>query len=130
MLRLAGANRKRIDLGDGDWIEVKQELSKREFMQLVQSLPEEVQRKAEDTEADTVSFKVRDAVAFVEALFQVCVTDWSLEGVEPTIDNYARLARESADQIDALLMDHFKELVPSKAEEGKPSTSPGRRRKG
>lgn len=130
MLRLAGAARTRLDVGDGAWLEVKSDLSKREFIDLVSALPEEVQRQAADSEDGKASFKLTDALGFQEALFGVLVTGWSLEGVDATVANYLRLERSAADAVDSALIKHFQEVVPTKDEEGKPSTSRGRQRKG
>lgn len=130
MLRLAGTSRKRLDLGDGEWVEVKLDLSKREFIALVTSLPDDVQRKAAEAEGESVAFKLADALGFQEALFRAFVTDWSLAEHAATVENYLALERSAADAVDNALIKHFQEVVPTKDEEGKPSTSRGRQRKG
>ena len=130
-LRLATRETKRIDIGDGDWIEVTSDISKRDFLRIITSMPESaVKEEVKEGEEAKVKLNIADASHFQQLLFDVLVQSWSLD-VPPSIEAYLDLAREGADSVDAALVDHFKEVVaPKKDELGKPSTSPDKRRKG
>lgn len=130
-LRLATRDVKRIDIGDGDWIEVTSDISKRDFLRILTSMPESaVQQDQKEGEEVKVKLNIADASEFQQLLFSVLVRAWSLD-VPVSLEAYLDLARESADLIDAKMIEHFKEVVsPNKEELGKPSTSPDKRRKG
>lgn len=123
-LRLVGRDLESISLGDNDWIKVKKELSKRDFLRIMETVPAD---KMEEDEGK-VRFSIAQAIDFQKMLFDILVEEWSLD-VEPTVENYLDLNREGADAIDKALTEHFQMLVPSKEEQGKPSTSRGSRRK-
>lgn len=115
-LRLASTEAKRIDLADGDWVDVRTDLAKRDFNALIRQMPEKDLTK----EALTVS----EGLAFQGALFEALVIGWSLD-VPATVENYLALAQESTVALDQALADHFGSMTPS-PEEGKgDSTSRG-----
>lgn len=110
-LRLVSKKTTRIDL-DGDWIEVKEGLSRRDFNRLIGTLP--VTRDGLDTDA----IDLDTATGFSEALFDVFVEDWSLQDedgnpVPATLENYQMLERQSSSEIDTVLSDHFNALTVS-----------------
>ena len=111
LLRFASADTQRLDLGDGEWIEVRSDISKRDFNNLVKKMPQDI-----DPEAGVRPGQATDLGV---ALFDTLVTDWSFEGVDANTDNYLKLTREAADAIDALLGEHFSSLTPSKEEQTK-----------
>lgn len=107
LLRLANDETKKIQLGDdpGDWIEVKADISKREFIALIKKMPEGVSEENPLT--------LDQGMAFQQDLFEAFIVQWSLD-VEPTVDNYLNLGRSAADAVDAAIADHFASLTPTK----------------
>src|SRR5688572_15492834 len=121
ILKFASAESKQIDLGDGDFIEVRKDLSKREFNSLMSAMPNrEISQES--------GLTLQEGLVFAEALFASLVTGWSLS--EPvTVENYLKLDRAAAEAIDAKLIEHFGEISPTPDEASKVSTSRGRRQK-
>lgn len=127
-LRLATREVKRIELSDGAWIEVTSDISKRDFLRIITSMPDSAVSSEEGS--DKVRLSITEASKFQQILFDVLVRDWSAD-VPVSLEAYLDLAREGADEIDAALVNHFRDTVsPQKDELGKPSTSPDKRRKG
>jgi hypothetical protein len=110
LLRKASVETKRLPLGeDGDYIEVRTEISKRDFNRFIGFMP--AREVTESTGMTAV-----EALELQKGLFEVLVTGWSLE--EPaTVEAYEGLENEGATAIDTALAEHFKSLSPSKAEE-------------
>jgi len=113
-LRIASVEKKRIDLGDGDWVEVKSDLSKGDFNSLVRQMP--------DKDVSKEGLTVSEGLAFQGALFEALVLGWSLD-VEPNVDNYLALAQESSATLDQVLADHFSSMTPDINAGKAPSTS-------
>lgn len=111
LLRFASADVTRLDLGDGEWLEVKSDISKRDFNNLVKKMPQDI-----DPEAGVRPGQATDLGV---ALFDTLVTGWSFEGEDASVENYLRLSREAADAIDAKLGDHFATLTPNREEQSK-----------
>lgn len=127
-LRLATRDVKRIDLSDGAWIEVTSDISKRDFLRIITSMPDSAVSSEEGS--DKVKLSITEASKFQQILFEVLVRDWSAD-VPVSLEAYLDLARDGADEIDVALVNHFRDTVsPQKDELGKPSTSPDKRRKG
>lgn len=126
-LRFAAEGGKRISLGDEDWIEVREEISKGTFRKIMQSMPQK-ELDASRGKGQQLSLTQGEAVDYQAALFAALVTGWSLP-VEPTVENYLKLDQESGNAVDQAVADHFSNLTPSEAELGKPSTSPAKRQK-
>lgn len=127
-LRLATRDVKRIDLSDGAWIEVTSDISKRDFLRIITSMPDSAVSSEEGS--DKVRLSITEASKFQQILFEVLVRDWSAD-VPVSLEAYLDLARDGADEIDVALVNHFRDTVsPQKDELGKPSTSPDKRRKG
>ena len=121
ILKFASKESKRIDLGEGDFIEVRSDLSKREFNALMTAMPN---RELSEESGLTLA----EGLAFAEELFDALVTGWSLPE-EPSRDNYLNLSQEASAAIDAKLVEHFGEISPSKEESSKAPTSRGSRRR-
>lgn len=118
-LRLASQATKRIAIGDEDYIEVLEDISRREFGQLLKVIPRDVE-----------TLSVEDAEVFTVALFNLFVRGWSVcdDGGKPvpaTVDNYYLLSREAAGLIDAAVIEHFNSLTPSAAEQSKSEDDSG-----
>lgn len=111
-LRLVSKETTRLDIGDdGDYIDVRQDISRREFNTLLATLPAEGV-----SDEGSITFDV--ASEFSQALFEVFVEGWSLD-VPATVDNYNELTRDSAMLIDAAISEHFNNLTPDSQEQTK-----------
>lgn len=118
VLRLANSSAKKIDLAEGDWIEVKSDISKRAFADLVSSLPGDV------GSGEGVSLNVSQALEFQTNLFEAFIVDWSLvdeknKKVPATAENYLLLGRNAAEAVDEAISTHFDSLTPKKDESSK-----------
>lgn len=121
-LRLAKTDTKRIELPEGDWIDVRADISKRDFNRLISFMPDrEVSEEA--------GLLPAEAMEFQKGLFEALVVGWSAD-VPPTIDNYLALSNDAGQEIDRLLAEHFASLTPTRAEGNAPKTSPASTRKG
>lgn len=120
-LRLASGDTKRLDLGDGDYLEVSADLSKRQFNELMSYMPNR-------TVSEESGLTPTEGAEFTRGLFTAFVKGWSLPD-EPTIENYDRLATEAASIVDTALVEHFRELTPTDDERLKAETTQDRRRK-
>ena len=110
-LRLVSKATTRLDIGDdGDYIMVRDDISRREFNQLLKTLP------TGGVTDDNISFEV--ASEFSQGLFDVFVEGWSLD-VPATVDNYNELTRDSATMIDTAISEHFNRLTPDSQEQTK-----------
>lgn len=116
VLKFASKGSKTLDLGEGDFLEVREGVSKKQFRSLLDKLPEE-------WDSDK-GFTPGQADDFSTALFDMLVIDWSLvdeEGakVPASVDNYVNLERGAAATVDVKLVEHFNELTPSTEERSK-----------
>lgn len=112
-LRLADESTKKIDLGDGDWVKVREDISKRSMNRLIARMPK---RTKEEVEKDGLS--ISEGLEFQVGVFEALVTEWSLP-VPPTAEAYLNIKREDVETLDELLVKHFEALMPSKEEQGK-----------
>jgi hypothetical protein len=111
LLKFASAETTRLDLGDGDWLDVRSDVSKRDFNNLIKKMPQDIDPSGKVTMGQATDLGV--------ALFDTLVTGWSFEGEDATVDNYLRLNRAAADVIDSKLGEHFSSLTPTKEEQTK-----------
>lgn len=109
ILRRATTETQKIELGEGDFIVVRMDISKRDFNRFVSYLPS---RTVSEDNGMTPS----EATELQKGLFETLVTAWSLDE-EPTVEAYENLSNEGAAVIDTALAEHFKSLQPSKQEE-------------
>jgi hypothetical protein len=93
----ASEDTKKIKLKSGIELEVKTDISKRAFNNLVANIPQAAEDKG---------FTVMQATDFSSALFNVFVVGWSLDR-EATVENYLELKRQHADEIDEAISNHF-----------------------
>lgn len=108
ILRLANRNNKKINLDDeGSYIEVANDITKRDFNRLIEIMP--------DTIDEEKGISIKQGTDLTAGFFDVFVKGWSLE-VPATVESYLDLPRESAEAIDAKLMEHFTNLTPGEAE--------------
>lgn len=124
-LRLVSANTTRLDIGDdGDWIEVKEDLSRRDFNRIISTLP--VNRDGLNTD----EIDLDTATSFAEALFDVFVEDWSVTDsdsnkVKANVANYQLLDRASSQLIDAQLSEYFNGVIAVSDEDAQKSEESG-----
>lgn len=122
ILKFASEETKQLDLGEGDYVEVRADLSKRVFNNLVSSMPN---REISEEKGLTLE----EGLKFQQSLFEALVTGWSLPE-NPTLDAYLNLVRPAADAIDTALAAHFNGMQPTADEVSKVSTLRGTSRKG
>lgn len=94
-LRFASDEKKRIELGDEDYLEVRVELSKQDYHKLLLQMPD-------DFGDDGKDWKAAEIDDFMTALFSAYVTGWSLP-LEPTVENYLKLERGAATAVDGAI---------------------------
>lgn len=117
-LRLASNKTIRLELGEGDWLEVRKDMSRRAFISIVVALSANRDLAAEE------GIDVETATAFGQSLFEALVVGWSVQDengkpVEATVENYQLLSSDSAPIIDAALAEHFSSLSPNQEESQK-----------
>jgi len=118
-LRLANQNTKRVAIGDEDYIVVLEDISRREFSQLLRVIPR-----------DTESITADSAEGFTLALFNLFVKGWSVvdndgKSVPVSEEAYFMLSREAANLIDAAVIEHFNSITPSAPEQQKSEDDSG-----
>lgn len=108
-LRLANKETTKLDLGDGDWLEVVQDVSKGDFNKLIASMPSDiVDNKKGLTPVQGTQFQT--------ALFETLVKSWSLDA-PVTAENYLGLSKDSASIVDDKLIEYFSTLTPDAPKE-------------
>jgi len=110
ILRLASTASKRIDLGDGDYLDVREDISKRDFNKVLAVMPANF-----DAEK---GLNPKQADEFTSALFDMLVTGWSLD-VDASVENYQALDRNAGLEVDKVLVAQFNDLTPDKEESSK-----------
>lgn len=108
VLKLVSDSTERLDLGEGDFLEVRKGVSKKQFRLLLDKLPANWEEGFTPGQADD----------FATALFEMLVVAWSLD-VPPTVENYEELDRTAAAVVDTALVAHFNGLTPSQEERSK-----------
>lgn len=112
-LRLASSNSKRLQLDPESYIDVVEDISKRDFNRLIAAMPAEL---------DEGGLTPLQGTEFQTSLFDIFVRGWSLDDA-PSVENYLSLSRESAALVDVALVEHFNSLTPDAPKEEKPSKS-------
>lgn len=111
----------RLPIGDDGFIEVRKDMSKREFNALMAAMPN--REISQDS-----GLTLQEGLTFQNALFEALVVGWS--ATEPaTVENYLRTNRETADTIDKVLIEHFGAISPTVEETSKAPSSRGKARK-
>ena len=107
ILRRASKAPKKLTLDDeGSYIEVTEDVTRRQFNRIVDAMPQAV------TEED---ISLTSGMQLQQVLFDTFVTGWSLGG-EPTVEEYLDLPAEASTAIDNALMTHFSGLQVSEEE--------------
>ena len=108
ILRKSTGEVKRIMLDETDWLDVRADISKREFNAIASAMPAQPAEGAE--------LSLGDATKFQGFLFDTLVVGWSLSEGKPTLEDYDSLSAEAAGVVDSAIADHFEAIVPSSAE--------------
>lgn len=111
-LKKASLATKTLDIGEGDWLEVRTDIAKRERNKVASYLPDRFVGEQEDGER---TLSTGEAVNLQTGLFAALVVAWSSDA-PCTIEEYLSLEPEDADRIDVALADHWKSIQPTKAE--------------
>jgi len=107
-LRRANTGTVNVPVGeDGDFLTVRQGISKRDFNALLKALPA-------DYNADA-GFTPGTASDFTVGLFSALVVGWSSD-LPCTVEEYLALEVSDAGDVDTALLEHFNNLSPSAAE--------------
>ena len=115
--RIVPRQTTRLDLGDGDYIEVKNGLSKGDFRKVLERLPQ-------DFSGDD-SFTPSEADEFTIGVFNALVVSWSAvdeegKAIPATEESYLNvLDRETATRVDTVLFEHFNSLDVTEAQRTK-----------
>lgn len=113
VLKKATTETTRLPIGDeGDWLEVRAGLSKRDFNRFVNYMP------TRSVDEDN-PLNAGEAMSFATGLFEALVISWSAEPTNPSVNDYLDLEQEAAGLIDSALMEHFQSLTPSQDEVNK-----------
>lgn len=110
---------------EGDWVELREQLTKKEMNFLLRVTPDSMIEPDKDSNIAVL----KDAPGMAEHLFATCVVKWSLD-IEPTVENYLALEPQAGSWLDGVLYGHINTMNLTKEEQGKPSTSPRASRKG
>ena len=113
LLRRAATDAIRIPLvEDGsEWIEVREEISKKERNALIKKMPAR-------PDIEKTGMTPSEGVEFQTDLFEALAVRWSAE-MPCNRDEYLGLPPEAADAVDTVLAKHFEAMIPSKEEQGK-----------
>ncbi|CAB5220602.1 hypothetical protein UFOVP357_3 [uncultured Caudovirales phage] len=107
---------KRYTHESGDWLDLRQNLSKREVNAILKVMPSAGFETAESAQM------ISTVEGIVETLFNNILVGWSVDDA-PSLETYYTLSAEAAQWVDNTLFEHFNAQSLNKAEEGKPLTS-------
>ncbi len=107
---------KRYTHSEGDWLDLRQNLSKREVNAILKVMP------VSGIDQEDAQKMISTVEGITDTLFKNLVVGWSVND-KPSLEVYYSLSGEAATWIDNTLFEHFNAQSLSKAEEGKPSTS-------
>ena len=109
---------EKIDMGDGDYLEVRKGLSKDNFRKVLDRLPE-------DYSDSNSTFNIREANDFTTGLFDALVTGWSAKDEDgnplpATVESYLTdLDRDTATAVDLALFEYFNGMGLTEEESSK-----------
>ena len=117
--KFASNKTKRIELADGNWLDVRAEVSKGAFNTIVSRLPS---RTKEEMESGDIKATIGDGMAFAAGLFDALVVKWSEDSMPPTLASYLLLDPADATPLDMALAEHFEAIQPRQTEGKEPTT--------
>lgn len=106
---------KKYEHESGDWIELRQNLSKREVNAILRVMPAEAMSASQE-KSGAEMVDMLSSVA--ETLFTNLVVAWSVDD-SPSVETYLSLPSEAANWVDKNLFDHFNAQSLSGDEAGK-----------
>jgi hypothetical protein len=106
---------KRYEHDSGDWIELRQNLSKREVNAILRVMPTDV---ADSTKEKSGAEMVDVLTSVAETLFTNLVVGWSVDD-SPKVETYLSLPSDAANWVDKILFEHFNGQSLSGDEAGK-----------
>jgi imidazole glycerol phosphate synthase subunit HisF len=106
---------KRYEHDSGDWIELRQNLSKREVNAILRVMPTDV---ADSTKEKSGAEMVDVLTSVAETLFTNLVVGWSVDE-SPKVETYLSLPSDAANWVDKILFEHFNGQSLSGDEAGK-----------
>lgn len=106
---------KKYEHESGDWIELRQNLSKREVNAILRVMPAEAMNASQE-KSGAEMVDMLSSVA--ETLFTNLVVAWSVDD-SPSVETYLSLPSEAANWVDKNLFDHFNAQSLSGDEAGK-----------
>jgi hypothetical protein len=107
---------KKYEHESGDWLELRQNLSKREVNAILRVMPADAVNANTDNKSGAEMVDMLTSVA--ETLFTNLVVAWSVDE-SPAVDTYLSLPSEAANWVDKILFDHFNAQSLSSDEQGK-----------
>jgi hypothetical protein len=107
---------KKYEHESGDWIELRQNLSKREVNAILRVMPGDVVDGSSTGKTGSEMVDMLSSVA--ETLFTNLVVAWSVDDT-PNVDTYLSLPSDAANWIDKILFEHFNGQSLSGDEAGK-----------
>jgi imidazole glycerol phosphate synthase subunit HisF len=106
---------KKYEHESGDWIELRQNLSKREVNAILRVMPTDV---ADSTKEKSGAEMVDVLTSVAETLFTNLVVGWSVDE-SPKVETYLSLPSDAANWVDKILFEHFNGQSLSGDEAGK-----------
>lgn len=106
---------KRYEHESGDWIELRQNLSKREVNNILRVMPAEAVTGAQEKSGSEM---VDMLTSVAETLFTNLVVGWSVDD-SPNVETYLSLPSEAAGWVDKILFEHFNAQSLTGDEQGK-----------
>jgi hypothetical protein len=106
---------KKYEHESGDWIELRQNLSKREVNAILRVMPAEAVTGAQDKSGAEM---VDMLTSVAETLFTNLVVAWSVDET-PHVDTYLSLPSDAAGWVDKILFEHFNAQSLTGEEQGK-----------
>ena len=107
---------KKYEHESGDWIELRQNLSKREVNAILRVMPADIVNG--DSQQKSGSEMVDVLTSVSETLFTNLVIGWSVDD-SPNVDTYLSLPSDAANWVDKILFEHFNGQSLSGDEAGK-----------
>jgi hypothetical protein len=105
---------KRYSHTSGDWVDLREHLSKREVNAILRVMPSGVTDTDKQSSGDMVDMVAKVA----ETLFTNLVVAWSADE-NPSVETYLSMTTEAASWIDGVLFEHFNAQSIAKDESGK-----------
>ena len=107
---------KKYEHESGDWIELRQNLSKREVNAILRVMPADAVSGAAESKSGAEMVDMLTSVA--ETLFTNLVVGWSVDDA-PSVETYLSLPSEAAGWVDKILFEHFNAQSLTGDEQGK-----------